>query len=90
MPARLLTDAGEKFGYLTVIARARETELEHSHRLSRFRCRCKCGTTITVRSDALRDGSRRCCDDCKTEYRLRGIFTVATIGRGTTETHFAK
>jgi hypothetical protein len=77
---QLIDLMARQFGWLTVIARAKNTGV---HRLSLWDCICKCGNTLIVRSDALRNGSTRSCGNCSVEYRLRGIFTT-TDRRGTT------
>jgi len=79
-----LTD--RRFGWLVVVSRA--TPTEHLHRLAHWTCRCRCGRTLVVRSDALRDGTKRSCGECAIEYRLRAVFQI--IDRRTTEAHFAK
>ena len=73
MAAKLTNLAGLQFGYLLVTSRVQETDAVH--RLSSWNCVCTCGTRLVVRSDALRNGTKRSCGACKHQYQLRAIFS---------------
>jgi len=71
--------AGQTFGYLTVTSRAPAPE-HVKGRLSYWNVVCRCGRTAVLRSDALRDASKRLCGECKIEYQLSAIFNVVRRG----------
>jgi hypothetical protein len=51
---------GQRFGSLTVIARADNTK----RGATRWACKCDCGGAVIVRADALKSGASTCCGAC--------------------------
>ncbi len=77
-------EIGQRFGWLEVVSRAEST----ARRQARYVCRCRCSREVTVLGYSLSTGMKRTCGSCKTEYRLRGVFTeIDTRG---VRTHFVK
>lgn len=72
--------AGAQFGFLTVTSRA-TMPLDVSHRLSFWNVACRCGRRLVIRSDALRNNSKRSCGECKTEYNWRVVVNTIYDGK---------
>lgn len=58
--------AGQRFGTLTVLARATNTKgnARNAGRI-RYRCRCDCGLIAVVRTSWLANGKAKCRAECK-------------------------
>jgi hypothetical protein len=80
---KLTNIAGMQFGWLLVTSRA---ESESYHRLSNWNVICKCGCRFVVRSDALRNGTKTSCGDCRHECYHH--IVLQTIYDGTSNTRF--
>ena len=76
MPAKFQNLIGTQWGWLTVIRHAGFNE----RRQSLWVARCRCNREITARGDALTRCEKRSCGECRTEYRLRAIFTEVSRG----------
>jgi hypothetical protein len=61
-----------QFGWLRVLHRSTNV---HEHRLASWDCQCeKCGTILTVRSDALRNGTVTSCRGCRHDFQVHALF----------------
>ncbi len=58
--ARRIDVVGQKFGQLTVIARADDYVSPEGVHLSQFKCKCDCGNTCVVTLSMLRKGQQSC------------------------------
>lgn len=81
--ARPLELVGERFGRLTVIAKAEKSR----HKQSRWLCACECGNQVTVLGHLLRSGNTMSCGCARrlTPYvdRMRLMLDKASAARGT-------
>lgn len=60
------TTIGQRFGTLTVLARATNTKGDgHYTGRVRYRCRCDCGLIAVVRTSWLPSGKAKCRAGCK-------------------------
>jgi len=76
MSAPVIDLVGVRFGFLLVIGRS-ETPGDSS-RLIWYDCECRCGARVSVRSDYLRNHTRRKCGrDCS--YAGADILVVSKI-----------
>lgn len=59
--AKAIDLTGNKYGKLTVIARAEDQVTREGKRFVQFLCKCECGNTTIVRSSSLRSGATSSC-----------------------------
>lgn len=77
-PVRTIRDdlTGQRFGNLTVV---RATE-KRVHKGIVWECRCDCGNTEYVQAQYLKDGSTKCCKECRKKNRPKRDITGQRFG----------